>query len=403
MKNSTVTWMLLLLAMAGCSGNPFARNDYTDEPRQKWLQTRAQMLYQVGAEHLKVGDLTRAGNKAREALTLDKDFHDARVLLAKVLIEKGHYAQAAVELNHVLAKKPDAGVVVYLLAVAREKDGKLADALEDYRRAYALDSRNTSALAGAAEVLVAMGRVDEARRFIEGYLAEAGEDPALHETAGRLAMMQEQYDKAADYFQGALDRDFKNPHYVESLGRAQFFAGRFEPAEATLKRLIGMEAYKKAAWAQTMLGDCHMAANHPLQARDAYQSAMELQPQEPGVWVNLSKAALAMGDLARANLSARQALDLEPERLDATLVAGYALIRQGQLKDAHAVLAPAYRRDPTNGLVLCLLGRMYSAGGNEEQASRCYAAAAKMDPTNRLAGKLAGPAPGSTAASAGGL
>lgn len=384
--------IVLLLAAAGCFNR--SKQEGKAVAYQRWYQTRATMLYGVGLEHLKVGQLDRAKNKAQEALALAPTHFDARMLLGKVYIEKGQYLQAVAELAKAVQQQPKSDQAVFLLAVALEKAERLEEALTNYRRAYALNTKNISAVQAAAEVLVAMGRAQEAYEFIQGYLGEFGEAPAMFETAGRLALMQKRYDKAATFFQKAYDLDYTNVQYLGALAKAQFLAGQHERAAESLKDLTEQKGYTAPVWVYTMLGDAYLALGKPLKARDAYYVATERRPQDPGVWVNLGKAAMELGDMARAMLSARQALELEPGRLDATMVLSYAMIRSGQAQNAIALLTRAVGRHPSSGTLQCLLGRAYAETGDGAQAKRCYALAARLEPDCRLARELlAGPAP----------
>lgn len=355
---------------------------------QRWYHTRAQMLYGVGLEHWKVGQLDRARNKALEALALESDHVEARILLGKVYIEKGHYPAAVRELARACQLRPRSAEAMFLLAVALEKDTRYAEALQRYQRAYALDPKNVSAIQGAAEVMVLMGRVEQAQDFVEGYLADAPEHPGLFETAGRLAIMRRQYDRAARHFRQACDLNYENVAYVEAMGRAQFLAGQYEPAAETLKGLTERKAYTAPVWVYTMLGDCYMALDRPFKARDAYYVATERKPEDAGVWLNLAKAAMKLGDTARAILSAHQALSCEPRCLEATMVLGYALIRANRASEAVAVLSAAADKHPKDGMVQCLLGRAYAAVGNRAEAQRRYELASRLDPSNRVAREL---------------
>jgi len=383
-------WRLMIIAttlgaVAGCQANvPEARQ----EAYKRWYQTRAQMLYGVAVEHFKVGQLDLARNKATEALALDEEHFEARMLLGKVLIEQGHHKLAIAELNKARDAKPKLTRVCYLLGVAQEKDGRFAEALESYRRAYALDNTNVAAVLAAAEVLVLMGRVREAQLYAESYLSLASEEPGLYELAGRLAMMSRQYEKAVEYYQMLCDLAYKNVRYKEALGRAQYFAGKFDRAMETFTALLGTSGYSGPAWLHTMLGDCYLATGRCSEARDSYYKATQLTPSDAGVWANLAKAALTLGDNHRAILSARQSLQLTPNSLDATLVLGYAMLRTGQVARVVSLLTQATAAHPENVALRCLLGRAHAAAGNEAEAMRCYGAALKFDPSNRLAREL---------------
>ncbi|MCK4601864.1 MAG: tetratricopeptide repeat protein [Phycisphaerae bacterium] len=384
MKKS-ITLVIILAAVAGCGNSvPEARQ----EAYKRWYHARARMLYGVAVEHFKVGQLGRASNRAQEALTLEADYHEARLLLGKVYIEQGHYAAAAEQLDKVRQDKPTCDEVHYLLAVAQEKQGRLEEALANYRRAYALDNRNIAPVMAAAEVLVALRRTREAQLYIESYIVNAGEEPGMYEIAGRLAMMQRQYDKAADYYEQALDLDCRNVRYREALARSQVFAGRDDKAVRTFVDLLAQKDYTPRAWVYTMLGDCYMSLGRPRDAKKVYQQASKLRPASPGIWTSIAKAALAVGDAPRAILSARQALQLDAGSLDATLVLGYALLRNRQVTRAVSVLNQATALHPQNGMLRCVMGLAYAAAGNNNRARQCYGHALRIEPENQLAREL---------------
>ncbi|MDY6913931.1 MAG: tetratricopeptide repeat protein [Planctomycetota bacterium] len=382
-------WMLaagLLAVLVGCnmSSVPEAR----DEAYKRWDHTRAKMLYGVAEEQLKVGQLDQARNKAQEALSLDADYIEARTLLAKVYIEQGHYIMAIAELRKVIENKADLAEAWYLLGVAQEKEGRLTEALASYRRAHALDDSHLAAVIAAAEVMVAMGRIKDAQFYLEGYTHLAGDEVGMYELAARLAMIRRQYDKAAKYYQQALDVDYKNLRYRERMGRAQYFAGQHAQARETFVALLASKQYAAPAWMYTMLGDCYMVENRPFEAQRVYRQASQRSPSAPGVWVNLAKVALSINQPTQAVIAADQALQRDENCLDATLVLGYALLRQMQVSRAIGVLTQATAVHPASGMLQCVLGQAHAAAGDYALAVQCYAKAAKLEPKSTLAREL---------------
>ena len=379
MKQWIVILAVTTLALGGCG-----TNERRAEAYKRWYGTRARALCGLAEEHLRVGQLDKARNKAQEALALDGELALAAVLLAKIQIEQGHYKPAAIRLEAVLKEHPNSADVVYLLAVAWEKQGRLAEALKGYRRAHAMQQDNTSCVTAAGEVLVAMGRLEEAETYIEGYLAEAPDDPAIHELAGRVAMMNHKYAKAANWMAKACEIDYKNSRYAESLGRAQFFAGQHDSALATFGRLLSRSDYKAPAWVYTRMGDCHMALGRPAPARDAYYRACDLKEKDPGAWADVAKAALALGDNVRATLAAREALNLDQSHAEAILVLGYSLLRSDQADEARRTLSRSLPRFRDNVTFLCLLGQACQGSGDNTSAKRYYQAANRLEPENEL-------------------
>ena len=387
-------WIAIATTVGMLSGCGPSVPEAKKEAYQRWNGARAKVLCGVARQHLEVGQLDGAAAKAGEALALDEDYTEARLLLGKVHIEQGQYPAAIIELERVLNKDPEAAEIHYLLGVAREKAGLLTEALADYRRCHAIQRSHLPAIMAATEVLVTMERVREAQLYIESYLSLAGAEPGMYELAGRIAMMQEDYPRAATFSQQACNLDPKNLRYRETLARARFHAGEHAEALEALGELKAAGNYTVLAWVHTTTGDCLMALGRPHDARDAYHRAHELQPASAGSWVNLAKASLALGDTTRAALNARQALRLDPGNIDAPMLLGYALLKEGKTPLALKVLTEAVTAHPKNGTMRCLLGRVHAARGDNAEAVRCYAAALRAEPDNQLAKSLlAGLAP----------
>ena len=378
--------MLILGWLAGCTTPTVS--EAKQQAHERWYRTRANIVYGVAMEHFKVGQLDRAQAKAMEALALDDTYPEARLLLGKIHIEQERFQLAIAELTQLRETFPQSAEVHYLLGVAQEKAGLLDDALVSYRRCQALDGSNMPAVIAAAEVLVGQGQIREAQLYVESYVSVADGEVGVFELAGRLAMMQNDYAKAAERYQQACDLDTANLAYLESLAKTQFFAGRYEEAAENLKMLLASADCTPGTWVYTMLGDCDMAMDRPRQAQDAYYKATEASPESAGAWVNLAKPALLLKDWARAILAARRALALDPTMLDATLLLGYALLLDGQADGSLSVLAEAGKQHPDSAELQCLLGRAHAAAGNAAEAMRCYAAALRITPDHPVAKEL---------------
>ncbi len=376
----------LLLISGGCGipSVPVAKQ----EAHQRWYSTRAAILQSVALEHYKSGQLDRARSKANEALALNPKCMGARTLLGKVYIEQGSYAQGISELTKAHEEHPESGEILYLLAVAQEKQGLLDDALINYRRSQAIDSADMAPVMAATEVLVFQNRIREAQLYVESYLPNAQDDPGMYELAARLAMMQNEYEKAAEYYQTACDLDYKNLRYSEALGKALFFAGDHKRAVEIFESLTDSSQYSPTAWVFAMLGDCYMAIARPNEARKVYYRASEMNPSDSGVWSNLAKAALMLEDLPGAINAARRAMSLDSGCLEAAVLVGYGLLRDGQISQSRSILTQAVKKHPDSPELQCVLGRTYSADGNQGEAMRYYTAALRLDPENALAKEL---------------
>ena len=388
--------VMLAGALWACGCGP---NERQVAAHERWGNARARMNYGLALEHLKVGRLEKAWEKAYESLSLDPEFAPARLLLGKVCIEQGRYRQAIVELTPLQKKDPKNSEVAYLIAVALEKDGQLEPALAGYRRAHSLDKKNVSCVTAAGEVLVMLGRTKEAEQYIRPHLDHAEAEPALHELAGRLATMHGRHKEAAGHFRRAADIDYKNPYYRESLAQAQFRAGQFTEALATLRDLIRWndrktdasptrplgETYAAKAWVHAMMGDCCMALGRHRAAYDSYCIARQLKGANAEAWVDVAKAALAIQDAPAAVRAATEALRIDETSHQGVLTLGYALLQAGQGQRAVTVLTRALARHRGDATLLCLLGRACASTGDRAAARRHYRNAVKAEPGSKLA------------------
>lgn len=380
------------LSSAGCGGGGQPSVQETKvEARKEWQHTRAKMQYSLAVEQLKAGQLDQAQSKVTEALSLDPDYTDAKVLLAKLQIEQGQYAAAAAELSKLCTAETTAVEPVYLLAIAQERQGQLDDALANYRKAYSLDHNFLPAIQASAEVLAAQGHSAEGLAYIEGYLAQAADDPGMFEVAGRLAMNCRNYAKAVKYFQHAHDVDYKNPFYLESLAQAQYLTGQVADCEQSLRDVMAQYDQKDRQvplWMNTILGQCCLAQNRPQQAREQFQRVIDQRPTDAEAWANLAKATLMTRDYARAAASACKALELKPDHGGAAAILGYSLILDDQAAKAIDPLKKACEVQPKDGTIRCLLGRAYALTGKNDQAIECYTTATQLEPENPVAREL---------------
>jgi tetratricopeptide (TPR) repeat protein len=375
----------VLVVAGGCGG------EYKTEKqavKDQWDLSRAMVLHSVAAEQLRVGQLDTAHSKTLETLNLAPEFYPAHVLLAKIFIEQGKFADAATVLGTVCEKLPQSAEPAYLLGVAQEKMRQHEAALDSYRRAYTLDNNRLDAVNAAAVVLLLTDRVDEAKALVDGSLDRAGTVPDLYETAGRIAMIQHNYAAAARYFQDAHDVDFNNLRYRELLGEAQFLAADYPHAIETFTHLLAIKDYTASAITYRLLGDSYMALNRHVDARNAYAKATDVNPNSAGAWANLAQASLMLGDNERATRSARAALSIEHDHADATLVLGYVMFRTGKHTEAVNLLTRAARQHDQNAQLFLVLGRSRQALGHTEHAKECYRKALSIEPGNPLAREL---------------
>jgi tetratricopeptide (TPR) repeat protein len=93
----------------------------------------------------------------------------------------------------------------------------------------------------------------------------------------------------------------------------------------------------------------------------------------------LSRAQLALGDLAQARSTARRAERAEPHHADGNRLLGQLALASGDAPRALAILQAAVRSSPRDPLAHCELGELQLKIGNPTAAGKAFESALRID------------------------
>lgn len=174
----------------------------------------------------------------------------------------------------------------------------------------------------------------------------------------------------------------------EHLALALYYNGQWREASDVIARLLGQPGYVARADLHVALGECYMQLNRPREARDAFDTATQLDSATAGTWLRLAKAAMALGDYRRAQISLRKAMTLTPSDPEVHLAFGFLHLRENRLADALTAFNKAYALDRTDTVALCMIGYVLEQTGRQSQAVHYYAQALRLKPDDELAARL---------------
>ncbi len=353
-----------------------------DESREismeRWSADRAKLLHELAVQDHQVGKLPAAEKKLTEAVKIDPDNRAYRAFLARVYSEQGKFDSARRVLRKLHEDDPRSADVAYLLGVVAEKQNRLAEAIEHYRLAARLDEAAITPVTAAAEVLVSLGRTEEAWEYLAARMDRGDDEAAKFEIAGRIGMRVKRYRKAAEYFQEARLLDIKNPGYSKMIAEAEYYAGRLEEALRWIEIVRKHEEYAPDFATESMRAECLLALGQPRPAAAAFRDALAADADNPRGWNGVAKAMLIVGDYPEVIRAANKSRAIEPQNADAALLLTAALIRQERYPEAQRVLDAAARRHPQHHVLYKLKGKICEKSGDRAGARRNYAVARNL-------------------------
>jgi len=302
-------------------------------------------------------------------------------LLAQVRLDAGDVDGATAVLEDLAARSPSegaAGLRDLGRILADQKDLDRAAAL--YRRAVALERRDTEAWRRLAELEESRRRFDDARKAWEGLVRQDGDDPEGLLALGRIALRSGNADAARAFFgaaiHGAVDE-------AGARGQAAYlWLDARRPAEAL--------AVTEAGLRNTT--DGRLLYLRGLALRDLRrfdEAAASFAAVDTGdAELDLSAVAARATVLAQSGKAAQglAVLDaaLETRPGDVRLVVGRAhlLERSGRAAEAVRYLQAQLARQPRNERLLFALGVAQDRAGDREAATATMRRLLEVAPDN---------------------
>ncbi len=177
----------------------------------------------------------------------------------------------------------------------------------------------------------------------------------------------------------ALEANPDDPERLILMALVCFNAGQFDHAVEWAARAIRIDPRPDYL---TTLGTALLNAGRRDEAASVFDKAVQLKPEDAGLWSNLGDALVAVGRCAEAILCFRRTFELDPQRGNAAFKAGGLLREMGQHDEALACFDASSRLQPGHSPTLQLRALTLDALGRHEEALHDNLRAAELEPDN---------------------
>jgi len=298
---------------------------------------------------------------------------------AAVELRRAKFQAARRDADRAIALDAKLAEAYYLRGKTSEQEGKIEEALADYRHVLSLEPAHFNANYRLIVVYQRLGRVEDSRRqaaIVRSLKSQLDASNAI--LFGTRSLSSGDYVSAAEQFTRAVDLRPKDTRALYYLGLSLQNQGRLEGA---------VDAYRQALAVNSDLAIVHAALGLILASRretDAAHShlarALELGDSDSPVNITAGRGLVVLREIGAAERAFLRALELSPgdPAALAELFQLYAMEERNEPARRYAILAAD--ANPGDARLLYRVGLFWSAAGDFDRARQVINRAASLAP-----------------------
>jgi tetratricopeptide (TPR) repeat protein len=335
---------------------------------------------------------------AQKAVAADPEFAFGHFLVGPNSPQAA--AKASFDKAAELAPKASEGERRYMEAHALNRAQKRVEALDAFRKLAADYPRDRMVQMMIGQLAMGEGRFDEARTAFDRAAAIDRSTPRVHALMGNVFTLQDDYARAREYYQYAMERQAPGTASAQAQTNLAFsYVYEGQPDQALTALRSYLEAFRKTGglpglpevFIWNAMGRIELENGRLPQAMADYEKGFESVPasdaseRDKKLWLGRlhhgrGRTLARMGKYDEAWKEAellRKLIEENGEEGKEFLpayhyLAGYIKMEAG---DDAAALEHLKQSDPTDPFNLMLLGKAYEKAGDKEGARKAYQAA----------------------------
>lgn len=373
----------LVALVTGCAGNGGYTSAHKSLAQQKMSVMKAATEWDMARQAFLAGDLEKAITKVDASMAFNDQVPKSHVLKGRILLEQGDIGASIESLQTAAAIDPEFVDAHYYLGVVNERLGELEQAQTHYRTASELDGYNPDYAVAAAEMLVDLGRLSEAKAYLDAG-PSFEHHPGVRQTLGHIALMEHNPLEAVALFEQARLLAPSDDVVLEDLIRAQFATDNFREAEMNLAMLLDEEEHESRRDLKHMRAQCLLALDRPVEARKTYYELTKDQAGQADVeaWIGLGNVSYVLSDSRSLRRSASRVVALSPDRHEGYSLTALWFRSNGDNQSALESARDAISAAPKDASLIAFEGMLLMEMGELAQARESLASASELDPGN---------------------
>jgi tetratricopeptide (TPR) repeat protein len=339
--------------------------------------------YHLGVAFDQLGNLARAEGEWRNAVRLKPELVEAQRALAAVALRRndmGGLEEAAGQIIKLLPSSPDGFA---LRAVSYINRGQFDRAEQDARKSIEVAPQSPVGYIQMGNLRLAQKQYNEAEKAYQQGLEH---DPTSADSLAGLMntyLSQKQTDKAIAAANAQIGKVPNSSAFYDLLGTILFNQKKdMNGAEAALKKSCELD--KNNADALLKLGQVQVAKGSTEEAIATYQNSLKDNPREVSLYILMGELYESKQDWEHAKDAYQKALNLAPDNPVASNNLAYVILQTGGNVDLALSLAQTARRGmPDSPNAADTLGWVFYQKGAYKPAIDLFEEAIKLAEKNK--------------------
>jgi tetratricopeptide (TPR) repeat protein len=345
-------------------------------------------------------DMAALDQSATQVVALQPTSPDGYALLAVSAMNRKQYAKAEQLVQKAIEVAPKSAVGYIQLGNLKFLQKQFADAEKAYQQALENDPASADALSGLMNIYVSQKQVDKAVAVANAQITKAANSSAFYDLLGTLLFNNKKDLNGAEAaLRKSADLDKSNSDALVKLGQVQIAKGSVDQAISTYQNSI--KDNPREASFYILMGELYESKQEWDKAKEAYQKALEIRPDNPLASNNLAYVMLENGGNVDVALSLAQVGRRGmPDSPNAADTLGWVYFQKGAYRSAidlfqeaiklteknkvaddatfHYHLGLAYQKDNQPGLARQQLERVLKINPNYTSAAEVKKALSQL-------------------------
>jgi tetratricopeptide (TPR) repeat protein len=334
---------------------------------------------------MRQGDMATLEQTATQIINLQPASPDGYAMRALSKINRKQFASAEEDVKKAIDVAPQSSLGYIQLGNLKLVQKQYGEAGKAYQQALDREPSSKDGLSGLMNTYLADNQPDKAIAAANLQIAKSPDSSAFYDLLGTaLFNRKKDYEGAEAAFKKSAALDKNNADALLKLGQVQVAKGLPDQALATYQHALQDNPHE--AMFYILMGELYESKHDWNQAKDAYQKALEIKPENPLASNNLAYVMLQSGGNVDMALSlARTARRGMPDSPSAADTLGWVLYQKGAYQSAIDLFQEALKlgeksKAPDDATIHYHLGLAYAKTGKNDLARQQLQRVLKIDP-----------------------